>query len=158
MESLPFLSPLLLRIALVEFERFYEQAFQLVDLPAAVRRPRFQALAEKFNRSWNPVMHELPPTLEPYATRVDLQRVQMDLLLAMALAKAHHAEQGGWPSVLPPLHGGQEVLLPTALELHVLESGALRIAPREEDRRVWEAGLSEEFLEGQPPLQVIVSP
>jgi hypothetical protein len=158
MEGPPLVSPLLSRFALVEFERFYEHAFVLVDLPPAVRRPQLRALEDKFNRSWNPVMHELPPELVAYSTRADVRRVQMDLLIAMALARAHRADQGVWPSALEPLHGEQKVLLPTALELQAAEAGALRIAPREEDLRQWEAGLDAEFWEGRPPLQAVVNP
>ncbi|AKJ06329.1 Hypothetical protein AA314_07955 [Archangium gephyra] len=80
---------------------------------------------------------------EESATRVDGQRARVDLLLALALVKAHRAEHGTWPTTLPPLHPERAVLLPTALKLQPAEGDTLRLIPEA-------AGLQELALTATP--------
>ncbi len=65
--------------------------------------------------------------------RVDKQRAQLDLLLALAMVKQRRAESGGtWPSELPTLYPGRQVLLPTALKLQPGEGGTLVLHPEDQ--------------------------
>ncbi|WP_257456085.1 hypothetical protein [Archangium lipolyticum] len=107
------------------------QALPLMDLPRDQRAPRLAALASTITSSWNPFLYENNDGYEKFATRVDNQRAQLDLLLALALVKQQRQESGTWPSEPPTLYPGQEVLLPTALKLQPGEGGKLVLYPED---------------------------
>lgn len=116
------------------------QAITVVDLPPEQRAPRLAERSRAFMNSWNPLIRENITNYEYFAVRVDTQRAQLDLLLALALVKQRYAELGTWPSERPTLYPGQEVLLPTALEFQPGEGGTLLL-----------------HLEGQPPEELSVT-
>jgi hypothetical protein len=108
------------------------QAIPVMDLPPEQRTPRLAEQTRALMSSWNPLIRlirESSTSYESLATRVDKQRAQLDLLLALALVKQQRAESGTWPSGLPALYPGQTVLLPTALKLQPGEGGTLLLHP-----------------------------
>jgi hypothetical protein len=105
------------------------QAIAVVDLPPEQRAPRLAEQTRALMSSWNPLLGERITSYEHFTVRVDKQRAQLDLLLALAMVKQRHAELGTWPSALPTLYPGQEVLLPTALALQSGEGGTLFLHP-----------------------------
>jgi hypothetical protein len=105
------------------------RALSVVDLPPDQRAPRLEAQTRAVTRSWNPFLRANITDYENFATRVDKQRAQLDLLLALALVKQRRAESGTWPSEPPTLYPGQQVLLPTALTLQRGEGGELLLFP-----------------------------
>jgi len=133
-----------MRHAFVEIMRFEERMVPLVDLPAPTRNARFDTLNQEIADSWNPLVRMAVPDLGKFATRVDQQRTQLDLLLALALVEVHHAENGTWPSALPPLYPEREVLLPTAVRLQPGEAGALLLAPEEAALQRLTSGLAQD--------------
>ncbi|WNG47377.1 hypothetical protein F0U60_27040 [Archangium minus] len=107
------------------------QALPLMDLPWDQRAPQLAALASTFTSSWNPFLNEYDEGYERFATRVDTQRAQLDLLVALALVKQQRLESGTWPSEPPTLYPEQEVLLPTALKLQPGEGDKLLLYPED---------------------------
>ncbi|WP_143196085.1 hypothetical protein [Archangium sp. Cb G35] len=105
------------------------QAIAVVDLPPDQRAPRLAEQTRAIMSSWNPLVSETIADYERFAVRVDKQRAQLDLLLALAVVKQRRAGSGTWPSGLPSLYPGQEVLLPTVLELQPGEGDSLLLLP-----------------------------
>ncbi|QRN99960.1 hypothetical protein JRI60_13470 [Archangium violaceum] len=138
--ALPLWGPFLRRHAGLELMRVAARSISLADLPASARSSRLEGLGKSFERSWNPILRESAPDYENFAARVDRQRAQVDLLLAMALVETHRAERGTWPPALPPLYPEHEVLLPTALKLQPDEDGKLLLTP--EDASLQELALT----------------
>ncbi|MFE8601327.1 hypothetical protein [Archangium violaceum] len=129
--DVPVFAPVLMRHALVEYMRLEEELIPLVDRPPAARKARFDALAREAEQSWNPLVHMGLPDYSKYAARVDRQRAQADLLLALALVEAHRVEHGTWPAALPVLYPEHPVPLPTAVALQPGEAGTLVLVPEE---------------------------
>ena len=115
-----------------------------------------QALVREMETSWNPLVR-LMPGYGKFAARVDKQRAQMDLLLALAQVRVHHAEHGAWPTALPSVPTEPPMLLPTELRLEPGEAGTLRILPADTTLQELETLLGTEGLD-KPALQVLVTP
>lgn len=105
------------------------RAIPVMDLPPEQRAPQLAEQTRAVMSSWNPFVRESTENYEQFATRVDKQRAQLDLLLALALVKQQRAQSGTWPSEPPMLYPGQQVLLPTALKLQRGEGGELLLFP-----------------------------
>ncbi|MCY1080842.1 hypothetical protein [Archangium lansingense] len=130
--DVPIFAPVLMRHALIEFMRYQEKAMPFVDRPIAERNAWFDGMERELEQSWNPIFKMGGvPDFSRLTARVDRQRAQADLLLALALVKAHRAESGSWPAALPALYPEHEVLLPTALTLQPGEAGSLVVVPEE---------------------------
>ncbi len=155
--EIPFVAPILMRHAMVEFMRLEGQMVPLVDLPLSVRAGRLDAVGRAAESSRNPIVSQGMPAFDKFAARVDQQRAQVDLLLALALVETHRAEHGEWPSTLPPLYPERAVLLPTALKLQPEGADTLRIIPEEADLRELEVILGAEGLDRQA-LSVTATP
>jgi hypothetical protein len=123
------LSPFLMQHALLEMLPLYRQIEAAVDLPPSARAARLDTVRLAAMGSWNPIVQESITDFGTYAARVDRQRAQMDLLLALALVKSSRAAGGAWPTALPALFPEREVLHPTALRLREDESGRLLLVP-----------------------------
>ncbi|MFL5356673.1 hypothetical protein [Archangium sp.] len=108
------------------------QAMAVMDLPPEQRNPRLAEQTRALMSSWNPLIgliRESTMSYGTFAARVDQQRAQLDLLLALALVKQQRAQSGTWPTEPLTLYPGQEVLLPTALKLQAGEGGKLLLSP-----------------------------
>ncbi|MCY1080841.1 resistance to Congo red protein [Archangium lansingense] len=109
---------------------YLQQAAPLMDLPSEQRHARLVALERLSESMWAlGAGASWASSYEESAAHVDGQRARVDLLLALALVKAHRAEHGTWPTTLPPLHPEREVLLPTVLKLQPAEGDTLRLVP-----------------------------
>lgn len=125
----PVLAPTLMLQMWPQLLECVGRAIPVMDLPPDQRTPRLAAQARAVSSSWNPLVRECLENYEQYATRVDKQRAELDLLLALTLVKQQRAESGTWPSEPPTLYPGQQVLLPTALKLQRGEGGELLLFP-----------------------------
>lgn len=103
------------------------RAIEVSDLPPDQRALRLAEQDRAFMSTWNPYLRENTTDYEFFAKRLDKERVQLDLLLALALVKQQHEASGTWPSEPPTLYPGQEVLLPTAMTFQRGEGGELFI-------------------------------
>ncbi|MFY0570345.1 resistance to Congo red protein [Archangium lansingense] len=110
---------------------YHRQVAPLMDLPSEQRHARLVALERLSESMWVEGIDVASwgSSYEESAAHVDGQRARVDLLLALALVKAHRAEHGTWPTTLPPLHPEREVLLPTVLKLQPAEGDTLRLVP-----------------------------
>jgi hypothetical protein len=155
--EIPLFAPVLMRHAMIEFMRLEGQMIPLVDLPLPVRASRLEAVGREAVSSRNPIVGLGMPAFDKFAARADLQRAQVDLLLALTLVEAHRSEHGAWPSTLPPLYPERAVLLPTALKLQPEGADTLRIVPEEADLRQLEVVLGSEGVDRQA-LSVTATP
>jgi hypothetical protein len=155
--EVPVIGPALMRHAMPEFMQLEGEMTPLVDLPLPARTSRMEAVVRASMDSWNPIVRIGMPAFDKFAARVDRQRAQVDLLLALALVETHRAEHGQWPSTLPPLYPERAVLLPTALKLQPEGAGTLRVVPEEADLREIEVVLGSEETDSQA-LSVTATP
>ena len=65
--------------------------------------------------------------LTPDLRQEDEARADLDLLLALALARQYRVEHGEWPSTLPPLYPEPAPLNVTALRLEPGTQGTLEV-------------------------------
>ncbi|WNG60170.1 hypothetical protein F0U59_39730 [Archangium gephyra] len=82
---------------------YLRQVAPLMDLPSEQRHAQLVALERSSGTFWYPGVSFALYTSrhEESASHVDGQRARADLLLALALVKAHRAEHGTWPTTLP---------------------------------------------------------
>ena len=120
----------------------------LVDLPLSRRESPLAALEDAEKLARNPLRSTVAWSAIHVAVRADRQRMEVDLLLALALVRTWRAEHGQWPSSLPALYPEHPVLRPTALWMHSGAAETWVIEPREETVRELEAYIDPHEREG----------
>lgn len=129
------------------------QGIAVVDLPSAQRVPRLAALTQLRRSSWNPMLSWYRDDHGEFADKADLQRAQMDLLLALTWVRAYRAEHGEWPQALPALYAEGSVLRPTRLSLQPGTEDTLEVLVDDVDLAPIPAG-----VRASVPLRVTARP
>ena len=125
------LDPLFKRDAFLALRKDERRLAALVDLPFAQRTPPLQKLEREERKSRNPHRIAIASTAMDASMRVDRQRIEVDMLLALALARVHRAEHGQWPSTPPALYPRHPVFRPTPVRMHGGPDDTLVLEPEE---------------------------
>lgn len=125
------IEPFLMRDAFLAQREDQRRLIPLVDRPLELRMPPLERLGREERDSRNPRRATVALDAIQAAVRVDRQRLEVDVLLALALVRLYRAEHGQWPSTLPSLYPEHPVVRPTSVRMHPGTGDTLVLEPEE---------------------------